>query len=144
MRIFARYLLLSAVAAIFAMPLFGALATSLSPLEQAYSVEGNFWPSETRWENYTQAIQKLPVLTFTFNSFVISIAGVLGTLLSTSMAGYAFAVMRWRGRSCLFVVLLAMLVVPTQIYLIPHFLLFKQCRRNTTHLGGRKAPFFAP
>ncbi len=125
MKVLARYFILTAVALILGMPLLWALSTSLRPLEQAYQVEVALLPVSPRWDNYTHALQRLPLLRFAFNSLVISAAGVFGTLLTTSMAGYAFARMTWRGRSFCFVLLLATLVIPSQIYLIPHYLLYK-------------------
>ena len=120
-----RYVVLASVALLLGMPLLWALSTSLRPLEEAYRMDVSLLPSPPRWDNYAHALERLPVWRFAFNSLVISAAGVFGTLLSTSMAGYAFARMPWRGRSLCFVLVLATLVIPSQIYLIPHFLLFK-------------------
>ena len=125
MKRLANYATLTVVAVLLAMPLFWALATSLSPLEQAYRMDWGFLQSGPKWDNYTHALQRLPVPRFALNSLLIATAGVFGTLLSTSMAGYAFARLRWRGRSFCFLLVLATLVIPAQVYLIPHYLLFK-------------------
>ena len=59
------------------------------------------------------------------NSLVISLAGMVGAVLTGSMAGYAFARRRWRGRTWWFALLLLSLVLPTQVLLIPRFLIFE-------------------
>ena len=128
MRIAFRYLVLTAVAIVLAAPLLWAVSTSLRPLDQAYRTDIPFIPDAPRWDNYAHALDRLPLLRFAWNSVVISVAGVLGTLLTTSMAGYAFARLQWRGRSLCFALVLAALVIPAQVYLIPHYLLYK-------HLG---------
>jgi len=120
-----RYFVLVSVALLLGMPLLWAFSTSLRPLEEAYRMDVSMLPDPPRWDNYTHALERLPMWRFAFNSLVISAAGVFGTLLSTSMAGYAFARMQWRGRTLCFALVLATLVIPSQIYLIPHFLLFK-------------------
>ena len=128
MRIALKYLVLTAVAIVLAAPLLWAVSTSLRPLDQAYRTDIPLIPDAPRWDNYVHALDRLPLLRFAGNSLVISLAGVLGTLLTTSMAGYAFARLQWRGRSLCFAVVLATLVIPAQVYLIPHYLLYK-------HLG---------
>lgn len=125
MKTLARYILLLSVTVLLCMPLLWALSTSLRPLEEAYRTDVPMLSDPPRWDNYAHALDRLPMWRFAFNSFVISAASVFGTLLSTSLAGYAFARMQWRGRSLCFALVLATLVIPSQIYLIPHFLLFK-------------------
>lgn len=125
MRLLARYILLSAVALLLAAPLISAVATSLKPLEEVFEPDAPLVPNPPRWENYQHALQRMPIARFAINSLLIATLGAAGTLLSTSMAGYAFARLRWPGRTLCFVVLLALLVIPSQIYLIPHYLIYK-------------------
>ncbi|MCH8854570.1 MAG: carbohydrate ABC transporter permease [Planctomycetes bacterium] len=125
MRLLARYIILSAVALLLAAPLISAVATSLKPLEDVFQTDAPFLPDPPRWENYGHALQRMPIARFALNSLLIATLAAAGTVLSTSMAGYAFARLRWPGRTLCFVLLLALLVIPSQIYLIPHYLIYK-------------------
>ncbi|MCG3138366.1 MAG: L-arabinose transport system permease protein AraQ [Phycisphaerae bacterium] len=120
-----RYLLLIIVGVLLALPLLAAFSTSLQPLEQVYNPRAPLWPAQPQWDNYQQALIKLPYNRFLLNSLILSLLAVVGTLWSTSLAGYALARLRWRGRSLCLALVLIVLVIPGHVYLIPHFLLFK-------------------
>ena len=78
-----------------------------------------------RWRNYTEALTRLPFLLFFRNSFFVCIMATLGQLISASMAAYAFARLQFRGRDFWFVVLLATMMIPAEVTLIPMFLGYK-------------------
>jgi multiple sugar transport system permease protein len=85
-------------------------------------------PSGIHWQNYTDAIHAAPFGRFFVNSFLVTGACVLGNLVLCSLAGYAFARLRFFGRDVLFVILLATLMIPFQVVMIPIFLIMR-------HLG---------
>lgn len=78
------------------------------------------------FDNYVTAMTRLPFLRFLINSTIITTAATIGTVLSCSMAGFAFACLRWRGRRACFAVLLLTMVLPAQLLLVPRFLIFDQ------------------
>ncbi len=120
-----RYVLLSGVALLAAMPLIWALLASLKPLDQVYAYPPTWSLDDPQWSNYPAAVSKLPLLRFGFNSTVITVASVIGAVLTASMAGYAFARLRWRGKRFWFLLLLASMLIPTQVLLIPRFMIFQ-------------------
>ncbi len=126
MRTLLQYLGLILVAILVGMPVWWAINTSLQPLESVYSSHFQIWPDHPQWSNYTDAVSRLPFLRFLFNSLIITTTAVFGTVLSTSMAGYVFARLRWTGRSWCFGILMGTLLIPSQVYLIPHFLMFER------------------
>lgn len=84
-----------------------------------------------RWQNYPEALDYLPPeanrgLTYLRNSALLVVLNVLGTLLSCSLVAYAFARLRFPGRNALFVVLLATMMLPGAVTLLPQFLIFRQ------------------
>ncbi|MFQ5489541.1 MAG: carbohydrate ABC transporter permease [Phycisphaerae bacterium] len=119
------YALLLLLTAVAVMPLVWALLASLRPLDQVYQVPPRWGLDRPQWANYGLATAKLPLLRFIANSLLISVSSVVGAVLTSSMAGYAFARLNWRGKRFWFIVLLASLVVPTQVLLIPRFLIFE-------------------
>ncbi len=122
-------LILVVVGAGFMLPLFWALCASLKPLEEVYVFPPQFWPSEPLWDNYRQVLDpstaRLPFPRFILNTVIITVSAVVGTVLTSSMAGYALARLSWRTRGFWFIVLLATMMLPGQVLLIPHFLIYK-------------------
>jgi multiple sugar transport system permease protein len=80
---------------------------------------------QPRWRNYVDAFARLPFAVFFRNSFLICALCTVGQLLSASLAAYAFARLRFPGRDFLFLVLLATLMLPAEVTLIPMFLGYK-------------------
>jgi multiple sugar transport system permease protein len=83
-----------------------------------------------RWENYQEALEYLPKetnygLVFLGNTLFLTIMTVIGTLLSSSLVAYSFARLRWPGRDALFVCLLATMMVPGAVTMMPQFLIFR-------------------
>jgi multiple sugar transport system permease protein len=118
------YGVLSVVSALIMLPLVWAAVSSLKPLEEVYAFPPSFSVFDPQWSNYGEALARLPVARFLANSFFITTVSVVGAVLTSSMAGYVLARVRFRGRSlCFFLVILSMLI-PAQVLLVPRFLLY--------------------
>jgi multiple sugar transport system permease protein len=120
------HLALAPVAVIMLLPLVWMLVLSLETQTQASSFPPVLWPSKFHVHNYPAAWNAVPFAHFFVNSALYSLATVAGNLLFCSLAAYAFARIRFFGRNVLFVVLLATLMVPFQVLLIPTFLIVKK------------------
>ncbi|MEE9296029.1 MAG: carbohydrate ABC transporter permease [Phycisphaerae bacterium] len=119
------YGVLCVVAAVQVLPLLWALATSLKPLDEAYDSPIVFTGTAPQWFNYVEVFSKLPFARFLLNSMVITAASVFGAVLTSSMAGYALARLPMRGKRFWFVLLIGSMMLPAQVLLLPHFLLFE-------------------
>lgn len=82
-------------------------------------------PIPPHWSSYSDAITALPLLTFLRNSTIITVLGVTGSLLSSSLVGYSLARLRWPGRDAVFALVVATLLLPTIVTLVPTFIMFK-------------------
>ncbi len=120
------HLFLMPLAAVMLLPLLWMLVISLETPQQAQQFPPVLFPSNPQFHNYPDAFNAVPFGHFFINSLLYSLATVAGNLLFCSLAAYAFARMRFRGSRVLFVVLLATLMVPFQVILIPTFLIVKQ------------------
>ena len=85
-----------------------------------------FWPQEIVWSNYPHALTQLPFDLYFRNTIVIVIFCLLGEVIVSSIVAYAFSRLRWRGRNALFIVVLATMMLPRQVTLIPEFIIFKE------------------
>ena len=105
---------------VWMLPLAGVFLTSFRSLADINS--GNYWgwPSEFALvENYTQVFTVTPMIQYFFNSLVITIPTVIGTLLLSSLAGYSLAKHRFRGNFLIFALFIAGNFMPAQILMIP-------------------------
>lgn len=107
------------------MPLYWLILTSLRPEGAEFTYPPEWLPSSFHPENYAIAWRRAPFWTFTWNSTFVTAMAILGTLLTASMAAYAFARIPFWGREVWFTLLLSTMMLPWAATLIPRFLLFK-------------------
>ena len=113
-------IILYVVLIVWLLPLIGVLLTSFRSLADINS--GNYWGWPTEFalvENYTQVFTVTPMIQYFFNSLVITIPTVVGTLTLSSLAGYSLAKHRFRGNFLIFALFIAGNFVPAQILMIP-------------------------
>lgn len=120
------YILLTFYAVITLIPFLWALSASFKPLSEIVSGEPNLLPQNFTFDNYRQIFLQQPLFwRWLFNSVAIAISVTTLNLLFNSMAGYALARLRFRGKRFWFFLILTVLAVPAQITLIPTFLILK-------------------
>jgi multiple sugar transport system permease protein len=117
------------------MPFIWMLSTSVKTFSQAFSVPPIWIPHPFVWQNYPDSLQALPFNLAYFNSTYISLIVVVSQLLTCSMAGYAFARIRFPLRGPLFILFLATLMIPLQVTIIPLFLIMRQLNWLDNHLS---------
>jgi multiple sugar transport system permease protein len=134
----------------YAILIFGAL-TMLVPFLWMLSVSfrvpaqqfsRNIIPDPFTLQNYSDLWKNLPDHAFpylVFNSFKISTLTAIGQLITCAMAAFVFAIVNFKGRNLLFSLLLATLMIPSQVSLIPNFIIFKYL-----HLIGTQWPLILP
>jgi multiple sugar transport system permease protein len=121
------YATLMIVSALLSVPLVLVVSIALST-DQTVNENGfTIIPREFHWENFTRVFDTtLPMGRFLLNSVIISVFAVIGQMLSSGLVGYAFARLRAPGKNVLFMVVIATMMIPTQITMIPQFILFKE------------------
>ena len=117
-------LLLLGLSFLFLVPFFWMLSTSLKDPRDLFDTR---WiPSRFAWENYRDAFSYGMWRRWTINTIIITAVAMLGTLLSTSLVAYSFARLRWPGRDLLFSLVLATMMLPGIVTMIPQFILFSK------------------
>lgn len=104
-------------------PFIWMVSSSLKTGGQIFQFPPRLIPAPAHWSNYAAIFNQAPMVRYIVNSIVISGLSIAGQLFCCSLAGYAFARMRFRGRRLLFVALMLALIVPPQVIIIPQFLL---------------------
>lgn len=115
-----------AIGFLFIIPLVWMVSTSVKPDEQIFLIPPKWIPNPIKWENYSIALNYFPFWLNLRNTCIITFIPLFGMLLSSSLVAYAFACLRWRGRSLLFVICLATLMIPRQVTLIPLYVIFSK------------------
>ena len=123
------YTLLSSGALIFLFPLWWMLSTSLKNLEQTFPEVGTpvveqIVPNPIIFQNYLDVFTSSAWHNYFLNSTVMTLGSVIGQVLTASLAAFAFARLRWPGRDGMFILVLATMMLPYQVTLIPQFLIF--------------------
>jgi multiple sugar transport system permease protein len=119
------YLFAGALGLFVAIPFFWMIVTSLKDRGALMAVPIQWIPESPSLDAYTKLFQIFPFMRAFLNSCIVSIAATAITLLSASMAAYAFAKLRFRGREGLFVLVLATMMIPSQVSIIPIFIVLK-------------------
>lgn len=117
------------------LPLVWMVSASFMPPGEATTDPPPFFPSRLTLENYQALFTRLNLGRHLLNSLGIAIGGTLLSLLFNSMAGYAFAKLRFGGRDRIFAILIAALAIPGQVGMLPLFLLMRQLGLVNTYLG---------
>jgi multiple sugar transport system permease protein len=112
-------LILGAVVMMF--PFVWQIIMSLSTNAEVQSVTPHLWPKKIQWGNYSQVFHQLPFLHQLRNSVVITVIRVAAQIAFCTLAGYAFARMHFRGKTLVLGAVLSILMVPSQVYLLPQY-----------------------
>ena len=136
------YALLTAVAFVILFPLLYAFVVSFMTQAEAAQYPPKFIPSSLNFDNYRSVLERLPIPRYILNSFIVAGSVMVAQLVTASLAAYAFAVREFRGRSLLFMLFLATLMVPFEVTLIPNYQTIAQWGWKDSYLG-LIAPFVA-
>lgn len=136
-------LVLSLLSLIFLAPFYWMVSTAFKDSSLIYKNPPIWIPPNLTLENFTRGLQlMLPSFQrLMLNSFLITLLTILGTLLSSSLVGFAFAVFPARGKRIWFLLVLATMMIPQAVVLIPQFVLFTRLGWRDTYLP-LIAPFF--
>lgn len=141
------YTLLIAVAVVLVIPVVYLISTSLKLESEYIAEELQFFPRKVQWQNYYLALTMIDFGRYALNSFLLATSFATLTVITSAMAGYGFARIPAVGRSRLFSVVVALILIPASIFIIPQFVLFSNLRVTNSYwpwlLWGLSAsPFF--
>ncbi|MCC9077728.1 carbohydrate ABC transporter permease [Litorilinea aerophila] len=130
------YLLLAVLSLLFIFPFFWMVTSALKPEHQIFIWPPQWLPDPIRWENFREALGNplLPFDRFFINTMILEVGMISGRLLSCVLVAYGFARLQAPGKDFLFTVLLASLMLPSAVILIPRFILFSELGWINTYL----------
>jgi multiple sugar transport system permease protein len=124
------YSLLVFLAVLFLLPFYWMVNTALKPVEQVFTLPPTWAPRPVRWANFVEAMimpyeASPPVYVYAINTSLVSINGVVATLISSAMVAYAFARLEFPGKNVLFLAILSTLMIPFAVVMVPQFIIWK-------------------
>ena len=117
------FILMSFLSVMFIIPFLWVISTSLKPESAVFS--NQLIPESWQFDNYVKVFDKLPLLVYLKNSVVITAITIIGTVLSSSIVAYSFGCLEWPGRNAIFIFIIATMMLPLQVIMIPVFIMFK-------------------
>jgi len=131
----ARYVLLSLGALVMLAPLIWMVLASFKTLPEILKVPPTLLPESFNLDNYRTVLSDTEFPRYFVNSIIVAVVTVASVLLTSSMAGYAFAKFEFPGRNVLFVLVLATLMIPFQVRVIPLYVLTNELGLLDTYPG---------
>jgi multiple sugar transport system permease protein len=129
----ASYIVLSLGSVLMILPFIWMLSTAFKPQAEVFRIPPTLIGSRIEWTNFARVSDRFPFWLFFLNSLKISALVVAAQLVTSSMAGFAFARLRFRGRETIFFFYLATMMIPAQVTIIPNFLLMGTLGLVNTH-----------
>jgi multiple sugar transport system permease protein len=123
-----RYIILIIISVFMLAPFYWMFSTSLKEYSKVLLFPPQFFPYPVAWGNYLELFSQQPFHLYLLNSLFVSSLTTIGTVAFASLAGYAFAKLRFKGRNILFLIVLSGMMMPVEISTIPLFLGFSKIR----------------
>ncbi|MFE4711014.1 carbohydrate ABC transporter permease [Paenibacillus sp. NPDC056722] len=120
---------------IFLAPFYWMLLTAFKTLDEVVAVPPKFWVDKLQWVNFKDAFTRINFLHYTKNSIIITLGTLVGLMLVVVPAAYAFARYQFKGKSLLFGLVLATMMVPGQLIFLPVFVMFANVGLLNTYVS---------
>jgi sn-glycerol 3-phosphate transport system permease protein len=134
-RILVQYILLIVTALIFVVPLFWVFSASLKDLREIYTFPPVWIPTEPKFSNYSEAWDSAPFGRFYLNTIITTFFGVALEVVNAVLTAYALVFLRFPGKNLVFIVMLAALMVPIHVTILPNFLTIASLGWVNTYQG---------
>ena len=119
------YGLLAILGVLFALPFIWLVSTSLKTDSQLFVMPPIWIPDPIKWSNYRNALNYIPFWLYFKNTLTIAVPSTIGMLISSSLVAYGFSRVQWPGRDAVFILVLATMMLPYQVTMIPLFIVFR-------------------
>jgi sn-glycerol 3-phosphate transport system permease protein len=118
----AGYILMAVIVAIIGLPLLWMILASVKTLREIYTFPPVWIPPRLRWENYVEAWQIAPFGRFYVTTIIMTFFGTLAKMINGILSAYALSYLRFPKRDVVFIVILAALMIPPQVTILPNYL----------------------
>lgn len=124
-KIFSHFIL-SLVGLLFLIPFLWLVVTSLKTEAEIFAIPIDWWPETLNWKNYVDATNMIPFALYTFNTLLIAVLCILGVVIFAPLVAYGFSRIQFKGRTVLFFIMMGTLMLPSQVTMIPIYVMFNK------------------
>jgi multiple sugar transport system permease protein len=128
-----RHAVLIAISAVFLVPWFWMISTSLKALREVMVFPPIWIPNPLHWDNYWRALTVVPMGQYAWNTVFYAVATSAGAVVSNTISAYGFSRLRWPGRDIVFILVISTMIVPYQVTLIPLYVIFNKLHWINTY-----------
>lgn len=139
---FSVYLLLIIASIAFLIPFAWLISSALKPNDEVFALPQVWIPHPIEWGNFAKALTSLPFGRFALNTLFYGVTVTVGNVISSAVVAYGFARFRFPGRNVLFIIMLATMMIPSQILLVPQFIMYHLLGWTGTYLPLTVPSFF--
>lgn len=135
------YIVIAAIVVVFIYPFWWMVTNSLNNINEIFG-KPTLLPKSWMWENYIEIFRVQPFARHYLNTVIVALLGTLGNVLVSALSGYAFARLRFPGRSALFILLLTALMMPIEVTIVPMYFMMNGIGANDTLVPLVLIPIF--
>jgi multiple sugar transport system permease protein len=117
------YILLTVISLAMVFPFAWMVLTSLKTQAESIAVPPKLLPASPQWANYLNVWRQIPLLRYFLNTVIVTVLTLLGVLITSTLGAFAFSFKEFKGRDATFMALLAMMMIPQPVYLVPAYVI---------------------
>lgn len=137
-----KYVVCILIAIIMLFPTYWLVTTSFKTTSNVAKFPPQWWPDPWTLNNYKEIFTKRPFVKYLWNSVYIAVLTTLGVVIFSSLAGYAFAKIKFKGRNVLFMIILCGMMMPIEVTILPIYSALAKLKLANSHLGLIVCPIF--
>jgi multiple sugar transport system permease protein len=128
-----RHVSLGLTGLLFLGPFVWLFLTSVKSEQEIFAIPTVWWPESLQWSNYASAVGQIPFVRYTWNTLFICLLSASGQILSSPLVAYGFSRISFKGRNTLFFVMMATMILPFQVTMVPVYVMFNQMEMLDTY-----------
>ncbi|GGE03861.1 sugar ABC transporter permease [Marinithermofilum abyssi] len=136
------HLVLSSLGLVFLFPFIWLLLSSLKTPAEIFQFPPTIWPKDPQWGNFVRAFEAMPFSRYTMNTLFLCAVNIIGQLISAPLVAYSLAKIEWKGRKYIFAIIIATMILPPQVTMIPVYIIYAQLGWVNTYLPLTIGAFF--
>lgn len=129
-------------AILFLFPFLWLVMTSLKTPDEIFQLPPNLLPDNFQWSNYAAALETIPFARYMANTLIICAVNIVGQLFAAPLVAYSISRIPWKGRGIIFAIVVATMILPAQVQLIPQYIIFTKLGWVNTILPLTIGAFF--
>ncbi|KJB89400.1 sugar ABC transporter permease [Paenibacillus sp. E194] len=127
---------------LFLFPFLWLVMTSLKTPDEIFQLPPNLLPDTFQWSNYEAALETIPFARYMTNTLIICAVNIVGQLFASPLVAYSISRIPWKGRGIIFSIVVATMILPAQVQLIPQYIIFTKLGWVNTILPLMIGAFF--